>query len=117
MASSGLRFTASTPFTEVVRAADERAQPEGKKVWPMDRTAELGTSANRGCASIPALEAAIGGAVCLHRIGAGPAPTVGERFEIEAVIGTGGFGTVVRARDLHLDRRVAVKLVPTNDPA
>jgi serine/threonine protein kinase len=70
----------------------------------------------RGYAGISAFEAAIGGAICMRRIGAGPAPTVGERFEIEALIGTGGFGTVVRARDLHLERRVAIKLVPTENP-
>lgn len=73
------------------------------------------TSIMRGYAGISALEAAIGGAVCMHRIGAGPAPMV-DRFEIEALIGTGGFGTVVRARDRNLERRVAVKLVPTENP-
>jgi serine/threonine protein kinase len=77
----------------------------------------MDTSTKRGSADISALEASIGGAICLRRIGAGPAPTVGDRFEIEALIGTGGFGTVIRARDLHLERRVAIKLVPTENPA
>lgn len=76
----------------------------------------IDTSTKRGSADLSALEAAIGGAICLRRIGAGPAPTVSDRFEIEALIGTGGFGTVIRARDLHLERRVAIKLVPTDNP-
>lgn len=115
MASSGLPLTASTPFTEVVRAAGEGAQPEDKKVWRTGRTT-LGAPTKPGPNPISTLEAAIGGAVCLCRIGAGPAPTIGDRFDIEAVIGTGGFGTVVRARDRHLERRVAIKLVPSEDP-
>jgi serine/threonine protein kinase len=69
-----------------------------------------------GCLEISQFEAAIGAAIFLHKIGAGPPPIIGGRFEVEALLGTGGFGSVVRARDLQLERRVAVKLVPTNDP-
>ncbi len=62
------------------------------------------------------LEKVIGGALALRRAGIGRAPTVAGRYEIEALIGTGAFGVVVRAHDLELDRRVAIKLVPSEDP-
>ncbi len=32
------------------------------------------------------------------------------RFELLSVVGAGAFGTVYRARDLHLDRTVALKV-------
>jgi eukaryotic-like serine/threonine-protein kinase len=35
---------------------------------------------------------------------------------IEAIVGSGGFGTVVRAHDTELDREVAIKCVPTPEP-
>ena len=38
-------------------------------------------------------------------------------FELQAVLGSGSFGTVYRARDPRLDRDVALKLVPAADPA
>src|SRR5687768_10153165 len=42
----------------------------------------------------------------------GPAPgSVLGRYIVEAVIGRGGMGVVVRARDPELDRAVAIKLV------
>ena len=39
----------------------------------------------------------------------GPNRVIGE-FQIEAEIGSGGFGTVYRARDILLDRTVALKI-------
>lgn len=38
-------------------------------------------------------------------------------FELKSVLGRGSYGTVYRARDPKLDRDVALKLVPSPDPA
>ena len=41
-----------------------------------------------------------------------PLPTVlGDRYQIEGLLGAGGMGVVYAARDIHLGRRVAIKLV------
>jgi len=37
--------------------------------------------------------------------------TIGERYEVEARIGTGGMGVVYRARDSRLNRSVAIKAI------
>jgi serine/threonine-protein kinase len=45
-------------------------------------------------------------------------PSIGERlagrYRLDARIGSGGFATVFRARDLRLDRDVAVKVLLAN---
>jgi hypothetical protein len=63
------------------------------------------------------LEAMIGGALTLASIGRGDPPMIGTRYRIDKILGSGGFGTVVRAHDSELDRAVAIKLVPANEPA
>jgi serine/threonine-protein kinase len=51
--------------------------------------------------------------VAAHRWwGRGPTRIVQERYRLERVIGRGGTGAVYAARDLRLNRTVAVKLVP-----
>ena len=38
-------------------------------------------------------------------------PLLNDKYQLERRIGSGGFGEVYQARDLQLDRRVAVKLI------
>ena len=38
-----------------------------------------------------------------------PGDLIADRFELEELVGTGGMSTVFRARDLQLDRLVALK--------
>src|SRR5215213_7748849 len=40
--------------------------------------------------------------------------TIGERYELQDRLGHGGMATVYRARDLKLDREVAIKLLADN---
>jgi hypothetical protein len=43
-----------------------------------------------------------------------PGARVGEKYEVVAFLGRGGMGEVYRARDLALDREVAIKLAPAS---
>lgn len=43
----------------------------------------------------------------------GPGTVLGERYELTDIIGRGGFGTVWRARQLNMDRDVAIKVLPS----
>jgi eukaryotic-like serine/threonine-protein kinase len=40
-----------------------------------------------------------------------PGDLIADRYELEELVGTGGMSTVFRARDLQLDRRVAIKIL------
>ena len=42
----------------------------------------------------------------------GPGTVLAGRYELADVIGHGGFGTVYRARQINMDREVAVKILP-----
>ncbi len=46
----------------------------------------------------------------VHEIREDALPLQFGRFELRAIVGQGGFGTVYRAYDTHLDREVAVKI-------
>lgn len=54
---------------------------------------------------------AVGSQLTLAALGGSP-PIAGGRWAIEGVIGRGGFGLVCAARDLKLQRKVAIKLLP-----
>jgi serine/threonine protein kinase len=40
-----------------------------------------------------------------------PGDLIADRYELEELVGSGGMSTVFRARDLQLDRRVAIKIL------
>src|SRR5678816_3747824 len=46
-----------------------------------------------------------------------PAPHRIQRFEVVGHLGTGGMGTVFRARDPQLERDVAIKVLATSVPS
>lgn len=58
-----------------------------------------------------ALWDAIGADLTLMAYGGRP-PIVGGKWQIESILGRGGFGLVCAARDSKLPRRVAIKLLP-----
>lgn len=62
------------------------------------------------------LEAEIGTHLAIARGRSTAPPQIGSRYEVNAILGSGGFGTVVRAHDSELGREVAIKCVPTPDP-
>src|SRR5665213_2168571 len=41
-----------------------------------------------------------------------PLDRIGDRYQIESTLGSGGMGTVLAGRDLLLDRPVAIKVLP-----
>lgn len=59
----------------------------------------------------------VGVVIALATAGAGSFPIVADRYELRRVIGQGGFGFVCRARDLKLQRDVAVKVVDADSTA
>ncbi|MGH2976878.1 MAG: serine/threonine protein kinase, partial [Gaiellaceae bacterium] len=40
-----------------------------------------------------------------------PGDLIADRFELEELVGTGGMSSVFRARDLQLERSVAIKIL------
>lgn len=52
----------------------------------------------------------VGSQLVLHLRYGGEPPTIGQTWAIESVVGRGGFGLVVKARNLRLLRTVALKL-------
>ena len=73
----------------------------------------------RGCGRVAAAPAADPRcAACGGAWAAAPVPaTLAGKFAVERRIGAGGMGTVYRARDVALDRPVAVKTLEGADPA
>jgi len=59
-----------------------------------------------------ALWDAIGTQLTLVAYGGSP-PIIGEKWQLEGILGRGGFGLVCAARDNKLPRRVAIKLFPS----
>lgn len=58
------------------------------------------------------LEDELGSGLAQMRVVGRPAPRIGGRYVLEAILARGGFGLVVQARDVHLGRDIALKLVP-----
>lgn len=56
------------------------------------------------------LENVLGAAILRQRLLGAPAPTIADRYEVEAVLGRGASGLVVAATDVRLNRSVALKL-------
>jgi serine/threonine protein kinase len=63
-----------------------------------------------------ALETEIGAHLAMIRVRPTAPPRIADRYVVGAIVGSGGFGTVVRAHDIELDREVAIKCVPTPEP-
>ncbi len=59
------------------------------------------------------LESAIGSALVMVQLRGASPPLIEDRFRIERLLGRGSFGLVVGAHDLLLDRKVAIKCLPS----
>jgi serine/threonine protein kinase len=67
--------------------------------------------------AVDRLEAAIGARLVLLRANPHTPPArLSNRYEVRAILGSGSFGTVVRAWDPNVAREVAIKCIPTDDP-
>lgn len=56
------------------------------------------------------LENFLGAEILRQRLLGTPAPTIADRYEVEAVLGRGASGLVVAATDVRLNRSVAIKI-------
>ena len=86
---------------------------------PAARAEEPPARECRGCGRVAAAAGAGAGCdACGGTWADAPVPAMlAGKFLVERRIGTGGMGTVYRARDVGLDRRVAVKTLEEVDPA
>jgi tetratricopeptide (TPR) repeat protein len=91
-------------------AVQQFITPGGQRTLTSDEEAELERHI-AGCATCRTLVSS--GATPTRPPTTIPAGTKIGRFEVLEHLGSGGMGTVVAARDPHLDRRVAIKLVRT----
>lgn len=69
-------------------------------------------------AALARLEATIGARLTYRRVKPDVAPArVAAQYEVRDILGTGSFGTVVDAWDPNLQREVAIKCIPSDDPS